>query len=110
MNVDDEEVMLKEVLQDLKGSLVSNVNQALLILGKARRCTCHCGQAIATLSGNRMLCLIKPIKIKIWMILRPDYSLKKPLFVLMILLPFTKARGCIPTNFHLKTKFKRISI
>jgi hypothetical protein len=45
MDVDDEEVMLEEVLQDLKGSLVSNVNQTLLILGKARRCTCHCGHA-----------------------------------------------------------------
>jgi hypothetical protein len=44
-DVDDEEVMLEEVLQDLKGSLVSNVNQTLFILGKARRCTCHCGHA-----------------------------------------------------------------
>jgi hypothetical protein len=32
MDSDDEEVMLKAVLQDLKGSL-------------ARRCTCHCGHA-----------------------------------------------------------------
>ena len=45
MDVDDEEVMLEEVLQDLKGSLVSNVNQTLFILDKARRCTCHCGHA-----------------------------------------------------------------
>jgi hypothetical protein len=34
MDVDDEEVMLEEVLQDLKGSLVSNVNQTLFILGR----------------------------------------------------------------------------
>jgi hypothetical protein len=51
MDVDDEEVMLEEVLQDLKGSLVSNVNQTLFILGKARRCTCHCGHATVDQRG-----------------------------------------------------------
>jgi hypothetical protein len=45
MDVDDEEVMLEEVLQDLKGGLVSNVNQTLFIFSKARRCTCHYGHA-----------------------------------------------------------------
>ena len=43
--MDDEEVLLEVVLQDLKGSLVSNVNQTLFTLGKAKRCTCHCGHA-----------------------------------------------------------------
>ncbi len=45
MDVFDEEVMLEAMLQDLKGSLVSNVNQTLFILDKARRCTCHCENA-----------------------------------------------------------------
>ena len=38
-------MVLEVVLQDLKESLVSNANQTLFILDKARRCTCHCGHA-----------------------------------------------------------------
>ena len=39
-DVDDEEMMLEVVLQDLKGSLVSNVESNIIYLRKGKRCTC----------------------------------------------------------------------
>ncbi len=43
--VNDEEALLKVVLQDLKGSAMSNVKSNIINLRKNKRCTCHRGDA-----------------------------------------------------------------
>lgn len=43
--VDKEEMMLEVVLQDLKGSLVSNVKSNIIYLRKGKKMSCHYGHA-----------------------------------------------------------------
>ena len=61
-DVDDEEVMLKVVLQDLKRSLVSNVeSKTLFILGKAKRCACHYGHVNLDQGSARTIWAIRTL-------------------------------------------------